>query len=31
LQLNPDLLQVALDINRKMEELTSSKPPVQLK
>ena len=29
LQLNPDLLQVALDINRKMEELTSSKPPVQ--
>jgi nucleotide sugar dehydrogenase len=31
LQLNPDLLQVALDINRKMEELTSSKPPVQRK
>ena len=31
LQINPDLLQVALDINRKMEELTSSKPPVQLK
>jgi UDPglucose 6-dehydrogenase len=29
LQLNPDLLQVALDINRKMEELTSSKPPIQ--
>lgn len=29
LQLNPDLLQVALDINRKMEELTSSKPPVR--
>jgi nucleotide sugar dehydrogenase len=31
LQLNPDLLQVALDINRKMEELTSSKPPFQRK
>jgi UDPglucose 6-dehydrogenase len=31
LQLNPDLLQVALDINRKMEELTSSKPPIQRK
>jgi nucleotide sugar dehydrogenase len=31
LQINPDLLQVALDINRKMEELTSSKPPVQRK
>jgi UDPglucose 6-dehydrogenase len=29
LQLNPDLLQVALDINRKMEELTSSKTPYQ--
>jgi UDPglucose 6-dehydrogenase len=29
LQLNPDLLQVVLDINRKMEELTSSKPPVR--
>ena len=27
LQLNPDLLQVALDINRKMEELISSKSP----
>jgi GDP-mannose 6-dehydrogenase len=31
LQLNPDLLQVVLDINRKMEELTSSKPPFQRK
>jgi nucleotide sugar dehydrogenase len=29
LQLNPDLLQVALDINRKMEELLSSKTPYQ--
>jgi nucleotide sugar dehydrogenase len=27
LQLNPDLLQVALDINRKMEELISSQSP----
>ena len=27
LELNPDLLQVALDINRKMEELISSKSP----
>ena len=31
LQINPDLLQVALDINRKMEELTTSKPPIQRK
>jgi nucleotide sugar dehydrogenase len=31
LQLNPDLLQVALDINRKMEELTTSKPSCQTK